>query len=230
MARLKLSFIFGSAPKKPWDMTNIDKIGMIIGLKIYLKFSLWTERWITGIEPGNLMGASKISVHLVSVITYDIISQIRVRLCANIFDNFTVYWLFEYTIWFLGRLLSSLVIKIEWAQVFKALHRIQCMSLWSAFWFKEKISSTVDIPWVTHFLALKSCVTKGKRVTQGMSVRFHDIPWVTHVSQNCVTKGKFNAIFPLVTHVWAEKRGKNYIKFGRHVSLRVCHEISLTYP
>ena len=42
------------------------------------------------------------------------------------------------------------------------------------------------------FLALKSCVTKRKCVTQGMSVIFRDIPWVTHVSQNCVTSGKFN--------------------------------------
>ena len=52
------------------------------------------------------------------------------------------------------------------------------------------------------FLSLKNCVTKGKCVTQGMSVRFIVIPWVTHMSQNCVTKGKFNAIFPLVTHFW----------------------------
>ena len=31
------------------------------------------------------------------------------------------------------------------------------------------------------FLALKTCVTKGKCVTLGMSVRFRDIPQVTHV-------------------------------------------------
>ena len=35
---------------------------------------------------------------------------------------------------------------------------------------------TVGIPRVTHFFALKSCVTKGKCVTQGMSVRFIVIP------------------------------------------------------
>ena len=50
------------------------------------------------------------------------------------------------------------------------------------------------------FLALKSFVTKGKCVTQDMSVRFRDILWVTHISQNCVTKDKFDAIFPLVIH------------------------------
>ena len=36
------------------------------------------------------------------------------------------------------------------------------------------------------------------------------------MSQNCVTKGKFNAIFPLVTHVWAEKcvtKGKIPLNF-----------------
>ena len=54
------------------------------------------------------------------------------------------------------------------------------------------------------FLALKSCVTKGKSVTQGMSVRCRAIPGVTHISQNCVTEGKFNAIFPLVTHFSAQ--------------------------
>ena len=48
---------------------------------------------------------------------------------------------------------------------------------------------TVGIPRVTHFFALKSCVT------QGMSVRFRDIPRVTHVSRNCVSSGKFNAVF-----------------------------------
>ena len=51
-------------------------------------------------------------------------------------------------------------------------------------------SYTVDVPDVTHFLALQSYVTKGKCVTQGMSVRF---PW--DVSQNCVTSGKYNTIF-----------------------------------
>ena len=56
------------------------------------------------------------------------------------------------------------------------------------------------------FFALKSCVTKGKCVTQGMSVRFRNIPLVTNISQNYVPAGKFNAIFPEVTHFSAEKR------------------------
>ena len=67
------------------------------------------------------------------------------------------------------------------------------------------------------FLALKSCVTKRKCVTQGMSVRFRDIPWVTHISQSCVTKGKFNAIFPN-WHTFPPKRvslREKYIKFSR---------------
>ena len=44
------------------------------------------------------------------------------------------------------------------------------------------------------FLALKSCVT------QGMSVRFRNIPWVTHVSQKSVTSGEFSTIISAVTH------------------------------
>ena len=66
------------------------------------------------------------------------------------------------------------------------------------------------------FLALKSCVTKGKCVTQGMSLRFRDIPWVPHIPQNCVIKGKFNAIFPLVTHFSAQTcvtKGKIALNF-----------------
>ena len=54
------------------------------------------------------------------------------------------------------------------------------------------------------FLALKKCVIKGNCFTQGMSVRFRDIPRVTHVSQNSVTSGKFNTIFPEVTHFSAQ--------------------------
>ena len=48
---------------------------------------------------------------------------------------------------------------------------------------------------------------------------------------------KFNAIFPIVKHVWAENVSlpeklhwifPYWHNFLRHVSLRVCHEISLT--
>ena len=49
-------------------------------------------------------------------------------------------------------------------------------------------SSIAYIPLVTHFLALKNCVTKGKCVILGMSVRLRDKPKVTHVPQKCVTK------------------------------------------
>ena len=52
------------------------------------------------------------------------------------------------------------------------------------------------------FLALNKCVTKGKCVNEGMSVRSRDTPRVTHVSQNCVTSGKIALNFPEVTQFW----------------------------
>ena len=71
---------------------------------------------------------------------------------------------------------------------------------------------TVDIPWVTHFLALKSCVTKRKCDTQGMSVRFLDIPGVTHFWRWKVVSLRKNVSlkvrqwgfvnFPEVTQFW----------------------------
>ena len=75
---------------------------------------------------------------------------------------------------------------------------------------------------MTHFLARKSFVTEGKCVTQGGSVRLRDIPWVTHVCDNCVTSGKFNAIwlnFPEVTQFWEssivhEKKRFEFAKFS----------------
>ena len=92
----------------------------------------------------------------------------------------------------------------------------------SYFWYysRRTLSDT--------FLALKSCVT------QGMSVRFRDIPWVSHVSQNCVNPGKIALNFPLVTQFWEicviQGMSRNLIDIpwvtqlfsAKNMSLRVC--------